>query len=133
MSSWVLFFDGDCAFCSRSVRQVVSLDKNARVAFSPLQGELSHQLGFSHHAAKDGGTMVLLRESDGRAFTHSDAWIELANALGGWWKCLTITRWIPKFIRDWVYRLVANNRYLILGKADACALPDPELLKRLRP
>jgi predicted DCC family thiol-disulfide oxidoreductase YuxK len=133
MSSWVLFFDGDCAFCSRSVRQVVAVDKNALISFSPLQGELSQKHGFSHHASKDGGTMVLLRESDGRAFTHSDAWIELANALGGWWKFLTVTRWIPKFIRDSVYRLVADNRYRILGKADACALPDPELLRRLRP
>lgn len=130
--SWVLFFDGDCAFCSDSVRRVVRLDKQGKVSFAPLQGELAKEMGFSHHAAEDGGTMVLLRESDGKVFTHSDGWIELASALGGWWRVLTITRFIPKPVRDLVYRFVARNRYHIMGRADTCSLPDPEVLKRLR-
>lgn len=130
---WVLFFDGDCAFCSDSVRRVVRLDKQAKVSFAPLQGELAKKMGFSHHAAQKGGTMVLLREADGKVFTHSDGWIELARALGGWWRFLTITRFIPKPLRDMVYRCVARNRYHFMGRADTCSLPDPEVLKRLRP
>jgi predicted DCC family thiol-disulfide oxidoreductase YuxK len=131
--SWVLFFDGNCAFCSDSVRRVVRLDQQGRVSFAPLQGELAAKMGFSHHAAEQGGTMVLLRESDGKVFTHSDGWIELASALGGWWRFLTITRFIPKPLRDMVYRCVARNRYHFMGRADTCSLPDPEVLKRLRP
>lgn len=76
--------------------------------------------------------MVLLRESDGRVFTYSDGWIELACALGGWWKILTVARIIPKRLRDGFYRWVARNRYRIPGKSDACMMPNPELLKRLR-
>jgi predicted DCC family thiol-disulfide oxidoreductase YuxK len=76
--------------------------------------------------------MVLLRESDGKVFTHSDGWIELCNALGGWWRLLTVAKIIPRPLRDGVYRLVAENRYHIMGKADSCQLPDPEVLKRLR-
>ncbi|MBC8125582.1 MAG: DUF393 domain-containing protein [Gloeobacteraceae cyanobacterium ES-bin-144] len=114
------------------MRSVVRFDPRGNVCFAPLQGELAKTMGFSHFAAEEGGTMVLLRESDGRVFTHSDGWIELANALGGWWRVLTVTRFIPKPLRDMVYRWVARNRYHIMGKADHCALPDPELLKRLR-
>ena len=77
--------------------------------------------------------MVLLRESDGKVFMCSDGWIELANALGGWWRILTVTRFIPKFLRDIVYRWVARNRYHFMGKSDTCSLPDPAVLKRLRP
>lgn len=130
---WVLFFDGDCAFCSRSVRQVVRFDKHEHVSFAPLQGELSREKGFTKYAAEAGGTMVLLRESDGKVFMCSDGWIELANALGGWWKILTVARFIPKFLRDFVYRWVARNRYHFMGKSDTCSLPDPAVLKRLRP
>jgi predicted DCC family thiol-disulfide oxidoreductase YuxK len=129
---WILFFDGDCGFCSRSVRIVARLDRRERVTFAPLQGELARNKGFSHHAAKHGGTMVLLRESDGKAFTHSDAWIELCHALGGWWRILTVAKILPRPLRDGFYRLVAANRYRIPGKADSCQLPDPEVLKRLR-
>ena len=42
---WVLFFDGDCAFCSASVRQVVHYDKHGRVNFAPLQGKLAKEKG----------------------------------------------------------------------------------------
>ena len=130
---WVLFFDGDCAFCSSSVKRVARVDKHGRVSFAPLQGELAREKGFTKYAAQDGGTMVLLRESDGKVFMHSDGWIELANAVGGWWRIFTIVRIIPKALRDIVYRWVARNRYHFMGKVDSCSLPDPEVLKRLRP
>lgn len=76
--------------------------------------------------------MVLLRESDGKVFTHSDGWIELGNALGGAWRLLGVFRLVPRFLRDVVYRWVAANRYRFMGKADTCSLPDPELAKRIR-
>jgi len=130
--SWILFFDGDCAFCSASVRRVVALDKHERVSFAPLQGKLAAELGFSKYAASEEGTMVLLRESDGKVFTRSDALIELARGLGGAWRLTTVARFIPKFLRDAVYRWIANNRFRFMGKSDACSLPDPDLQKRLR-
>lgn len=129
---WVQFFDGDCAFCSWSVPIVARLDKRQRISFAPLQGKLSRELGFTRHAEPGGGTMVVLRESDGRAFTHSDAWVELARALGGGWRIFMLVRFVPRFIRDAAYRWIARNRYRFMGKSDSCALPDPELLKRLR-
>ncbi len=130
--SWVLFFDGDCAFCSRSVRRLVRLDKRGVVSFAPLQGRLAKEVSVSHHAAKTGGTMVLLREEDGRIFTRSDALIELAGALGGGWRWFRVARYVPKVLRDAVYGWVADNRQRLGGRKDACELPDPVLLGRLR-
>lgn len=129
---WVLFFDGDCAFCASSVRRVFRLDKREHVDFARLQGELAARLGFSKHAAQDGGTMVLLREPDGAVFMHSDAWIELARALGGGWRVFSIARLVPRPLRDGVYRWVAANRYRFMGRAATCDLPDPALIARLR-
>ena len=129
---WVLFFDGDCAFCSKSVRQVVRLDKLGKVSLAPLQGALSRKLGLTHYAAPDGGSMVLLRESDGKIFTHSDGPIELARIFGGGWRVLTLARFIPKAIRDVAYQWVARNRYRFMGKSNSCQLPDPAILARLR-
>jgi predicted DCC family thiol-disulfide oxidoreductase YuxK len=129
---WVLFFDGDCAFCSASVRRAVRFDTHERISFAPLQGKLAAEKGFTGYAAESGGSMVLMRESDGRVFTRSDAMIELARALGGWWRLCTVARFIPRPLRDWGYRLIADNRYRFMGKHDTCSLPDPAVLKRLR-
>lgn len=76
--------------------------------------------------------MVLLRESDGVSFTESDALIALCGVMGGFWRFLRIAALVPKPLRDAAYRWFARNRYRFLGRADACALSDPDLAKRLR-
>jgi predicted DCC family thiol-disulfide oxidoreductase YuxK len=130
--SWVLFFDGDCGFCSASVRWVLRLDKRKRIFFAPLQGDLARKLGFSDHAAEAGGTMVLLRESDGVLFTRADALLELARALGWPWRLARAAVIIPRRWRDGVYQFIADHRQVLPGKNAACQLPDAKLAERLR-
>jgi predicted DCC family thiol-disulfide oxidoreductase YuxK len=129
---WLLFFDGDCAFCSRSVRRLVAYDKHRRISFAPLQGKLAAEWDFTKHAAATGGSVVLLREIDGMIFMKSAALIELAHALGGGWRVMALARFIPRFLRDWVYDRIANNRFRFAGKGDSCSLANPDVMRRLR-
>lgn len=128
---WILFFDGDCAFCSSGVRRVMRLDQHQRIKFAPLLGKLSAEMGFTGYADPKEGSMVLMREEDGKVFLRSDAAIELARALGGWWQLLVPAALIPKWIRDGAYKWLANHRYWISRNADFCLLPDPEMEKRI--
>jgi predicted DCC family thiol-disulfide oxidoreductase YuxK len=130
--TWILFFDGDCAFCSRSCRWVARHDKHRRIELAPLQGELSRAHGFERFADGPKGTLVIQRESDGRQFLRSDAVIELGRALGGIYGLTCLLKLIPRRLRDHVYSLVARNRHLIPGGALQCVLHDPEVEKRLR-
>jgi predicted DCC family thiol-disulfide oxidoreductase YuxK len=126
----VLFFDGECGFCTRSVRWVYHLDEKGRVVFAPLQGESAKELGLLGYAEKGGGSMVILRELDGKTFLKSEALIELGRTLGGLWRLLAVLFSIfPKRLRDGVYDLVAKNRYRLSG---ACVLPDEVLRGRMR-
>ena len=129
--SWILFFDGDCAFCSAGVRRVMRFDRKRRIRFAPLQGKLSAEKGFTEYADAAGGSMVVLREDDDQVFIRSDGAIELARALGGAWRCLLPVKLIPRPIRDAVYKWVARNRYWFSKKGDFCLLPDPEMEERV--
>lgn len=128
---WILFFDGDCAFCSAGVRRVFRADRCGNLRFAPLQGKLSAEKGFTIHADPAGGSMVLLREEDGAVFLRGDAVLELARALGGPWRPLRAGRILPRRWRDALYSLVARNRHWISRKGDFCELPGPELLARI--
>lgn len=131
--TWVLFFDGDCGFCSRSVRRVYALDGAEMIDFAPLQGELAREMDLTKFAEKNGGTMVMLREEDGEKFYKGDAWVVLGKALGGVWAVLAgIFGMFPKSVRDWGYDLVAKNRYLIAGKNESCGMPEEGLRGRMR-
>ncbi|MEC5129277.1 DCC1-like thiol-disulfide oxidoreductase family protein [Verrucomicrobiales bacterium BCK34] len=128
---WVLFFDGDCAFCSAGVRRAMRFDRQRRLKFSPLQGKLAAEKGFTEFSDEATGTMVLMREEDGRVFLRSDAAIQLARVFGGPWLIFLPAFLIPRFIRDAAYKWVARNRYLFSKKKDFCVLPDPEFEARV--
>lgn len=129
----MLFFDGDCGFCSKSVRRVYQFDPRGIIEFAPLQGVLAGKLGLRKYAEKGGGSMVILRESDGVMFTKGDAIIELGKALGGILAALASAfSLFPKNVRDWAYDLVAKNRHLLAGKDNTCAMPEEGLRKRMR-
>lgn len=128
---WILFFDGDCAFCSASVRRVFRADRRGVFRFAPLQGEFSRRRGFGAHASAETGTMVVMREADSRVFLRSDACVEMARALGWPWRLLALARWIPRRPRDAAYGFLARNRRWLPGFTNACDLPHPDLAKRL--
>ena len=115
------------------MRWIHEFDDKGWIEFAPLQGELAEKFGLGGYAEKGGGSLVVLREPDGEIFTKSDAVAELGKALGGVFRVLAfmLSR-IPGKLRDGIYDWVARNRYRLLGKADACALPDKGLRERMR-
>jgi predicted DCC family thiol-disulfide oxidoreductase YuxK len=121
-------FDGVCVLCSGGARWIMQHDNASRVQFTPAQGILGRQL-YAHYGVAMDETYLLI--TNGRAFTASRGYLELCRILGGWWHLLRIGAVIPEPIRDWVYALIARNRYHWFGKADYCALLTPAQRSRL--
>lgn len=130
---WIVFFDGECGLCSRSVRFLAHADHRQRLQFAPLQGETAKQRELSRYASLTEGSMVVWREADGSTFLRSDSVLELCRALGGFWRCLLVAKFLPRSWREAAYRFIARNRIRWFGHADACALPDAQLVSRLLP
>ena len=57
---------------------------------------------------------------------ESDASLQVYRRLGGPWWLLSLARFIPRFIRNPAYRVIARNRYRWFGKRDACRIPSAE-------
>ncbi len=114
----------------RSVRFVYEYDKKGLIEFAPLQGELSGRFELKGYAEKGGGSMVILREEDGKIFTKGDALLELGKTLGGVFRLLAVMfSMLPRRLRNAAYDLIARNRNRLAG---ACELPDEGLRKRMR-
>ena len=128
---WVLFFDGECGVCSTAVRWIAKRDPREHIHFAPLQGKLSGELGLSSCAANRGGTLVLWREPDGPRYFFSDAVIEVVAALGGFWRIIRVARLVPKRLRDWCYRFVADRRHQLSNKG-VCPIMEVNIRGRLR-
>jgi predicted DCC family thiol-disulfide oxidoreductase YuxK len=66
----------------------------------------------------------------GRCYERSSAALRIARRLSGAWPLLYAFVVVPRPVRDFVYDVVAKNRYRWFGRQDACRLPTPELRAR---
>ena len=63
--------------------------------------------------------------ADGRVHAGSDGVLVLASHLAGPFGWLRWFGWVPRSLRDPLYRLVARHRYRLFGRTEACMVPDP--------
>jgi len=56
----------------------------------------------------------------------SDAIIALGRYVGGFHKIVVIGKILPRPLRDWLYSLIAKNRYKVFGRTESCYVPTPE-------
>ena len=126
----VVFFDGVCGLCNHSVNMLLRLDKHARLQFAPLQGETAQaQLP---PAQRDLNSLVLKDQAG--VWRSSSAVVRILGHLGGIWLLPASALWlIPRPLRNWGYRLIAEHRYRWFGHTEACRMPRPGEAARFLP
>lgn len=128
----VIFFDGVCNLCNASVQFVIARDSKNYFKFAALQSDLAvSKLANYSLQVKQGDSFVLLE--NGKVYEQSTAALRVAKRLNGLWPLLYAFIVVPPFIRNWVYKFIARNRYKWFGKQESCWVPTPELRSRFYP
>lgn len=116
----IVFFDGVCNLCQGSVRYLIKHDKKGVLKFASLQGNYAKD--FVNETEIQ--SMQSIMFFDGKMlYKKSTAVLKLSRLLGGWHQLLQLGYILPRFVRDWLYNIVAKNRYRWFGKKDQCMLP----------
>ena len=123
----IVFFDGECKFCNSSVNFIIKQDIKRQFMFAPLQGKLAEELSITS-IGKIHDSIVLFET--GKIYKYSDAALRIASKLDGFFKIFYVFIIIPRFIRDLVYKFIANNRYKWFGKYDFCMVPEESIKNR---
>lgn len=125
----VLLFDGVCNLCNRWIQFVIEHDPDGIFRFAPLQSEVAGELlDATGYEGADLDSVVLV--DDGEYYAKSDAVIRTGKHLGGVYRLLGPTAYVPRMLRDFVYDFVANRRYGWFGKREACMRPTPDVEER---
>lgn len=125
----LVLYDGHCNLCASSVQFVIRRDRAGIFRFASIQSDLGRAL-YQQHGLDPETLASFMVISHGRAFIRSDATFEVLRRCGGIWACVAWLRWIPRFVRDPVYDLVARNRYRWFGRTETCLVPTPEIRAR---
>ena len=129
MTNPIVLYDGVCGLCNRLIQFLLKRDRRDRLRYASLQSDFAAAIVKRHGKdPQDLDTFYLVEDyetANERLLDRSDAIMSLGPQLGGVYSLAPIGKVLPRFFRDWVYNLVARNRYRVFGKFESCMMPDP--------
>jgi len=125
----IILFDGVCNLCNSSVHFIIKKDKKKQFLFTSLQSDAARDILLQFQLKNSELDSILLIKN-GQVYQKSDAILKIVKHLNGIWKMSYGFIIIPKFIRDYVYIIIAKNRYRWFGKKEVCMIPTKELQMR---
>ena len=124
----IVLFDGRCGLCTRSVQFILKRDRDAHFRFAALESEAATRecarVGAPPPQSTEPDSVIVI--AHGRVLQCSDASLAIAARLPFPWPLFAVFRVVPRGLRDWLYGVIARNRYRWFGRHDACMIPTPE-------
>ncbi|KMY50297.1 thiol-disulfide oxidoreductase DCC family protein [Peribacillus loiseleuriae] len=124
----IVLFDGECNFCDKSVQFIIKRDPKGYYNFASIQSTLGQDLLKKYNLDSNMDSFVLIEHN--KAYEKSAAALRITKNLRWCWKFLYPLILVPVPFRNWIYGVIAKNRYKWFGKKDQCVIPSPEIRKR---
>ena len=125
---YIVLFDGECHFCNRSVQFIINRDDHTIFKFASQQSDVGQRLMKKHRIPNDANSLIFVTPD--RAYIKSTAALQIARRLNGLCKLFFAGIIIPRPLRDFVYDLIAKNRYRLSRQMGNCPISSPEMRKR---
>ena len=117
----IIFFDDDCLLCNRTVLFLLKKDRKKVLQFAPIGGSTFTSLNLESISSNKNSVIYL---KNGQTSLRSTAMLNILYELPFPWKLAIIFSIVPRSIRDFFYRYVANNRHRFFGKNNMCITND---------
>jgi predicted DCC family thiol-disulfide oxidoreductase YuxK len=126
----IIVFDAMCVLCSANAQFVLRFDRPGIFRLASMQGDVGAELYRRFGIDPSNPDTLIVCKGD-KVLRDSDAVFAIWHGLGWPWRALSVLKFVPRAVRDPVYRWVARNRYRIFGKREACWIPTPEQRARV--
>jgi predicted DCC family thiol-disulfide oxidoreductase YuxK len=126
---YLLFFDGECAFCDRWVNRVRASDHAGRMRFGTKQGRTFQRVAQAHpELAKVESVVLAKRRADGGEdfLVRSVAIRQLIQGLPNFRFFDFVLSVTPSPLADVGYRIFSKFRTRLFGKLTQCRVPSAE-------
>ena len=132
--SHLILYDGVCGLCNRLSQFVLRHDYEATFDFASLQSGAGQAILLKFGKNTEIlSTFYIVKDywSESPALLDkADAALFLMETLNVGRAPVDLLRKAPRGLLDFVYQLVARNRYRLFGRTEECLTPNPEFKKR---
>jgi len=126
-SRHIVFYDGDCGFCNRSVAWILKRDVTKEILFASIQSEFTTSF-FENNKFDTPDLSTFYFYANHELSSKSNAALKVAKHFSKLWQLLAIGVIVPRFMRDYVYDVIAKRRQRIAK--GYCFIPSQEVKKR---
>jgi predicted DCC family thiol-disulfide oxidoreductase YuxK len=115
----IILFDGFCNLCGSSADFIKKRDRDNLFTYISLQSKEGQDYLKQYNLPTDNFNTVVFIDK-GVIYTKSTAILMVFQQLPTSIRYLSLFLYVPKFIRDFFYKLIAKSRYFIFGKRKEC-------------
>lgn len=117
----IVIFDGECNLCNGVVGWLLKFAPEDLFHFTPFQSpEGQHFLKQYGFPTAQLDTVILI-DADGPK-THSDGFLKIVSKIPKWQRVAALLAFIPKLVRDGIYKIASKNRVKWFGKSRSCTI-----------
>lgn len=117
----IIFYDGVCNLCNGLVQFILKRDKQRRFRFVAIQSQIGTDILKRFRISTEAVRTIIVIDGNSIYF-KSRAIFKILNDIGGFWRFLLIFRFLPVQFSDYIYDIIAKNRYKIFGKNKECMI-----------
>ena len=122
--------DAECGLCAKGAAWIARNDSEEKFGIVPAQSTLGAAL-LRHYGMDPDDPLSWLYIAQGHPYSSLDAIIRVGKEFGGVWKALSVFNLLPRRAQDYLYGVIARNRYRFLGRKSFCDMPDPAIQSRI--
>jgi predicted DCC family thiol-disulfide oxidoreductase YuxK len=115
----LMLYDADCNLCEGLAKFVKN--HSNKIQLSSIQSGNGKEILRKCNIAANNLNTILLIEN-GKILTKSNAVLHIIKKLNSYWVLFYIIVIVPRFLRDKMYNIIANNRYKWFGRKNKCTI-----------
>ncbi len=122
----IVLFDGICNLCHGFVQFLIRRDPEKKINYIFLQSDVGKKYLQKFHLSQNELFFILFIDQN-KCYIKSSAILRIIKQLHGFYPLLYVFILVPPVIRDFLYDVIAKNRYRWFGKKEMCRAPTKNI------
>ena len=118
LNKLLILFDGLCPICNSCVRFITKINHNKRIVFCSMESELGSKIINDLNLSNISDSIVVIEKD--AYYTNGQAIKRIVDKFTGIYSICKLIKLFPIFVIDYIYQIIAKNRYLIFNKYKEC-------------
>jgi predicted DCC family thiol-disulfide oxidoreductase YuxK len=125
----IVLFDDICNFCNGFAQFLTRRDPRKKFNYVFLQSDVGRKYLQNFHLSQNELFSILFIDQK-KCYIKSSAILRIIKELHGLYPLLYVFILVPPVIRDFLYDVIAKNRYRWFGKKKICSGPAKNIKSR---